>query len=201
MITESFFSQQLHRLTQSFGDRAFTPERIRRIRKITEDMSEHGLSEIIEGFVDNARHAPVPNDFLAAKIAWNRANRTYQDVVSTFALHCKDCYDTGFIFCRLNESEPNRLVFCHCDAGADSESMDQFRCMPRWEKGVFDLQFGFIKDPFPLEKLKPKEIAFEVNEHKEKEFIYSESESFIFWSGLRKSSDQYWFQKSQEHKP
>lgn len=70
-------------------------------------------------------------------------------------LDCFDCYDTGFMFCKVNESEPTTLIFCHCNEGKIQNELKPDAFIPVWQKDLGPV-FGFIKIKFPFESFKPK---------------------------------------------
>ena len=70
-------------------------------------------------------------------------------------IQCLDCYETGWIHCRLNQQEPETLAYCHCEFGARNEG-ERSTFIPRWQQDTFAAVYGFIKLPFPMSKFVPK---------------------------------------------
>lgn len=149
------FGIEINRLVSVFGDKAFGPEKLRRIEFFLSRIPDHGLTEIVDNILDGARYAPTPNEIREAASAWRRANvESAPQTITVQRIQCLDCYETGFIHCRLNKQEPETLVFCHCEFGERNQG-DRSTHMPRWQPETFGAVYGFIKLPFPMQKFVP----------------------------------------------
>lgn len=148
--------ENLNRLVNVFGQNAFSSERVRRIASILSGIPDKVISSIVDTMIDTMKSAPTPNDFAIAANSWKRANHRFDEISpSEFELHCSDCFDTGFMFCKVNESEPTTLIFCHCHEGKVQNDLAPDVYIPKWEKDLGTL-FGFIKIKFPFENFRPK---------------------------------------------
>lgn len=158
MITESFFMEKMTELSKAFPSIATkSVVRLRRYRQALEDLPESAINSIVDTLMDNFSHTPLPKDFFEAAAAWKRANKVFDgQVIDIRPIECTDCYQTGFIFMRMEITEPEVLAFCHCAFGTQAHKVTApLYNILRWEKGNFDRLF--VKSPFPVGWFTPSE--------------------------------------------
>lgn len=137
-----------------------------------------------------------------------KTQEAWKEEKTFYRTECLDCYDTGYIFCKMAESEPETLVFCHCDYGQINEIIKIGSIIPRWEKGKFDVVYGFKKLSFPVKNFVPseeeKEIILKQFEEKNKkiekvtdQFFAVKSSTLSYWRAVIHNAEEYWIQKNK----
>lgn len=190
--------EQINRVVSTFGESHFRGERIKAIYKILEEVPIDWIEEMVDSFIENSKYAPTPNDFRNSVMLLSKQKATYKHTETIYKTDCIDCYDTGFIFCKLNELEPDTLVFCHCDYGEVSEVISPKTYMPRWQVEKFDKTYGFIKLPFILENFLPKDVK-EVEKFSD-QFMQRVSPSLDYWKAMIHNASEYWEIKNKNAK-
>lgn len=194
MIAKNAFLEQINRLTTTFGSAAFTPERIKAIHSVAVRYPDKWLADIVSIMITTMKYPPLPIDFTQAFSSKSRALNTYEDVRTDYKIQCLDCYETGYVFCKLNDKEPETLSFCHCKHGENSSNMKPQSITPRWVKNEFDKVFGFIKLPFPVENFKPgDDISIE-------EIISGEFSTVNWWKKTINKAEEYWLETNKRAK-
>jgi len=195
-ISNKQLSENISRLVNVFGSNPFSSERIRRIGSILENIPEKAVVSIVDTMIDTMKTAPTPNDFAIAASSWKRANQVYDESkASEFQLGCFDCYDTGFMFCKVNESEPTTLIFCHCNEGKIQNDLKPDAFIPMWQKDLGPV-FGFIKIKFPFESFKPKSTNVISSGNFSSEILSIVQR----WENKKKEAEAYWRTKRNESK-
>lgn len=193
MADHKTFTDQIGRLITCFGQGSFNPERVRRIQGYTQDLSNVGLVEIVNNMIDTMKFAPTPNDFKELVSNWKRANHETILVQREHEVTCRDCFETGFLFCKYKPSEPKTICFCHCIHGerAEIEERQHFPVMPVWDNKTFVPVYGFSKEPFPADSFIPK--LKEKSDVEILDFVYQRIGS---WKQQKKQANEYWNQLS-----
>lgn len=194
MIAGQNLREQINRLISAFGQVHFSTERLKLIMAILNDLPDEAVTEITTSMIEHYRQAPLPKDFREAKNTWiqNRHAKTVD--VAQPVNRCPDCFDTGYLFCKMHGNEPETLAFCHCEFGTTtSENTPSF--MPQWKQRVFDRSYGFTLIPFPLEKFRPQ-----TDEEKAKFLSGGPVGAIVWWLGLKAKAHNYWAQRVAEAK-
>lgn len=115
------FNEQIGRLFDVFGDKAFSKGRLNRIKEIMEDRPRSMMKQLVDRFIDANRYAPMPKDFAEAV-------RAVPLQISKIQVEgCKDC-DEGLIIAVPKEGNATRAAFrCPCPAGSQHSSQ-----IPLW---------------------------------------------------------------------
>lgn len=94
-MTLDTFNQHMQRLYSLFGDKAYPPERIKRIWHYVERLPDHAMQKIIDQFVETQRNAPLPQEFRTAADAWTKAHGTQR----AYSLYnaCEHCDGDGYL--------------------------------------------------------------------------------------------------------
>lgn len=104
MITREQFQLQVHRLCDTFGDRAFPEQRQIMIWDIVKAHAYEHVIHAIEGFIRSAKSAPLPKDFAEVMANYASKKRALGDCVPYDEATCKHCLDSGFIRVIRNET-------------------------------------------------------------------------------------------------
>lgn len=192
MNPRAVLRDQINRLISTFGQTAFSAERIKAIDGIIGDLPDDAIREIATNMIENLRQAPLPKDFRDAKLEWFR-RRTVIDVQKGVD-RCPDCFDTGYLCCQLHSSEPETLAFCYCIWGEEAESLDQ-SIMPRWKERVFDRVYGFKLLPFPKQRFKPP-----TKEEQIKAIQGGLVEAMDWWKNQKRGAHEYWARRVEEER-
>ena len=166
--------------------------RTKRIYESLKFLPKEAFFDIADMMIDNYRQMPTPEDFRQAAKEWkkNHLKDSNNEIIEITPIKCNYCYETGYIFCKLNNDEPVTLVYCECEIGKE-KSNKYNSCMPRWDK-KFEPVYGFIKLQFPY-----------------KDFIPNNPKSYIdllndcivkSWKEKIKNAHAYWDKKNKEAK-
>lgn len=190
-VDEVMMANQISALSSRWKE--FTNSAYRdRCFQFMKDLPHSAMSEAVESILDNFRFCPLPKDFGEAALAWRqRFVQEHGFAYGTVSKEkqepepCSDCMDTGYMFCKLTEELPETLVFCHCEIGGDKSKSDS-NFVPRWERGIYDKAYGFIKIPFPTEKFIPKGPT---NFGKEN---LKSNETVVWWTNRKRQARDWW---------
>lgn len=124
-ITRDQLSVQLDRLIDTFGDKAFSDQRIALIWEIVNGLEYSQVISIVDGFLKKSRHAPLPDDFSQAAKDFRRSSRDYAlgEIRPREIAQCLDCGDSGFIRLSRNTEFESWAKWqtgsapCHCARG------------------------------------------------------------------------------------
>lgn len=142
------FSEQMIRMSESFGEKSYTVSRTDLIWKMVQDMNIGDFRRVVDHFIRTSRQAPLPSDFDQATIPFRRKiipeGETFPD--------CRHCVDVGFIRVRYHDDKAMAsatLMRCVCEKGKRHSEL----FIPTWETG---LEAAFAWAPCPVEWFKPK---------------------------------------------
>lgn len=194
MIANEKLREQINRLINAFGQTHFSSERLKAIGNVLFDLPHEAVIDITTTMIEQMRHAPLPKDFREAKNAWiqNRNSKTVD--VSIPVDRCPDCFDTGYLFCKLPDDETQTLAFCHCEFGSSIMSHTD-SLMPQWKPRVFDRAYGFTLFPFPAEKFRPQ-----TPEEKAAVLSGGPVAAVSWWIGEKINAHRYWSRRVAEAK-
>lgn len=154
MIASRIFTEQINRLTGVFGQAAFSADRVRRIYQLIGDLPPEAIAEIVSGFIDNSRYAPLPKDFLEAAKEWKKQYHLktgqfwgYQSRQTVQPeIECQRCLDAGLLHIQVPDGDYS-LCRCDCTAGVQTTSQ-----LPVWSADMASL---FVASPLPVKWVKP----------------------------------------------
>lgn len=124
-VTRDQFSVQLDRLIATFGDKAFSDQRVHLIWEALDGLDYANVITITSGFIRESRYAPLPADFAKAAREFRRNRRLYAlgEIQPAASCVCMDCGDSGFVRVARKDSHEAWAVWrigsapCHCDRG------------------------------------------------------------------------------------
>lgn len=104
-ITREQFHLQIDRLVDTFGDRHFPDQRVQMIWEVVDGLSYQTVIAIVDSFISESKHAPLPVDFKKAVRESGHKARQYAlgEIQPKEIAKCWDCGDSGFI--RLKRKE------------------------------------------------------------------------------------------------
>lgn len=155
------FLEGINRLRGAFGQNNFPQEKEDLLNKKIGYINNEDWENIIDSVIMSFRYAPTINEFLETIKKWQMANQDRHAPLEAtpFLVTCFDCYNTGWIFCKIKEKAHETMMYCHCDEGVDlcrRQALEHNK-IPAWKKDTHDKSFGFIRLPFPLKDFQPKE--------------------------------------------
>lgn len=127
MITRDQFALQIDRLIDTFGEKAFSAQREHLIWESVDGLEYANVIAIVDEFIRNSRHAPLPGEFSKAASDYRKHNKRYAlgEVKPMELANCKDCLDSGFVLV-TRKSEFQRWAkwqsgsaACHCERGRE----------------------------------------------------------------------------------
>ncbi len=107
------FNTQMDRLKSVFGERAFTPERLKLIWQWTEFLADHQFSRIVSFFISSMKTPPLPADFRDAARKEKSSEPKYERDVTPTITTCGPCGDLGLL--RLISKADGHTAFCRCN--------------------------------------------------------------------------------------
>lgn len=125
-ITRPQFQIQIDRLVNTFGANKFPDQRAAMIWDSVSDLSYPTVIAIVDTFIRNSKHAPLPCDFSdAVKEATKNTKHRYflGEIQPPEIAQCWDCGDSGFIRLFRNDNFEEWAVWkngsapCHCYRG------------------------------------------------------------------------------------
>ncbi len=180
------FSEQMARMTESFGEKTYTQSRTDLIWKMVQDMEPGDFRRVVDHFIRSSRNPPLPSDFDNATIPYRRKMIPEGETTPD----CSICLDVGFIRVRYHGDTAMAsatLMRCPCSRGKRHPHL----FIPTWERG---LEQAFTWAPCPVEWFKPKEFD------PGPEGVTLESLKSILdnWMGRLKSAHQHWTNLSRK---
>jgi hypothetical protein len=125
-ITRDQFYLQIERLSDTFGEKYFPEQRTLMIWETVSDLEYNTVIAVVDAFIRNSKHAPLPSDFIeAVRDATKNTKRKYSlgEIQPREIAQCFDCGDSGFIRLKRNETFETWAVWetgsapCHCYRG------------------------------------------------------------------------------------
>jgi len=194
MINTEPMREQINRLINVFGAQAFSSERLKLINEICRDLPASAITEIVSNMIEHSRQSPLPKDFREAKFNWIRENRQPIIDVEAERNRCPDCFDTGYLFCKMPGDNPKTLAFCWCPFGDNKAELEP-SVMPQWKQRIFDKAYGFTLFPFPVDHFKPDE-----NEIPELVKDTKSVRAVSWWVGEKINAHRFWEYRVEQEK-
>jgi len=123
-MTHQEFSEQLQRLKEAFGDRAYSSERSALLFKKFQNNSVGHLKEAIDTLILNSRTTPLLTEIDNTLRTQRRARGGDEITPMEFkaglykqGTYCDQCGNNGFFLCKKSGEDGLPYAFsCHCDA-------------------------------------------------------------------------------------
>lgn len=112
------FSNEMDRLRETFGDKAYPKPRVIQIYELVKAMSSWEFKSIVDYLIGNSKFAPLPAEIEKAsrevknKLAIDRKNRFLADSEDK---NCPWCFRTGSIVARSLEDSTLYAFSCSCE--------------------------------------------------------------------------------------
>lgn len=125
IVSRDQLSLQLDRLIDTFGDKAFSDQRVALIWEVVEGLEYSQVIAVVDEFLKRSRYAPLPGEFSDALKDARRSRRQFAlgDLQPIEIAKCWDCADSGFIrVVRKRDYESwakwdSGSAPCHCHRG------------------------------------------------------------------------------------
>jgi len=178
MKNEFQIREVLKQIQDSFGGKPYSEVQISIISDLVEIYGLKAFKAVGKKLLEESSRKPYPIDFKTQlKNMGGLVNRSFDD----YAITCKSCMDTGYVF--INDPDVEIVAKCFCDFYDEHDG----RKLPRIEKSMQ----GLIK-VFPVDFFKPAPHSFsseKVLSFDKKPEINSVVQK---WKNLIKSSERYW---------
>lgn len=116
-MNRQFFEIQMHRITSTFGEKAYSSDRVEIIWSKFSIVSNEAFSQAVDNLIGNSRYAPLLHDFdaeLAGQMVDAKQNRI--EKISQ-GKHCHGCNNTGRVSIEIDPKYANYSFRCHCVIG------------------------------------------------------------------------------------
>lgn len=172
------FDIEMGRLYGVFPRSNFSDERRKLIFYIVESLPASSFRRIVDHFIATFRQAPLPKDFIEAKVRENhnapRQSGAYSPAPDP---NCEKCYDSGILEIQ-HESGPD-IYFCRCRCYAGH--MTDHTELPMW---TYDLHAKEFKPLYSSEGRYKVWIP--------KDGISGLNEKVAIWKAQKKESLKFW---------
>lgn len=144
-MTGEFFSDQMIKLTETFGKGAYSPPRVNAIWAAVKNSPEAWFASVVDNMIGSLRQAPLPADFIEA--CMHQRHKAASEEIQNRDIkaewdkptNCTYCKDSGVFLCS-HRQKPGPWAFrCACPKGR----ADLRTAIPFFVQGHHDQGFRF----------------------------------------------------------
>jgi hypothetical protein len=117
VITRAQLGVQIDRLVDTYGDKAFSDQRVHLIWEAVEHLDYANVITLVDAFIRSEKNPPLPADFATAAREFRPQGKRYAlgEIQPREIARCWDCGDSGFL--QFTNQRCSGSCPCHCIRG------------------------------------------------------------------------------------
>lgn len=179
--------RQIDKITNTFGESCLKGYKLQRFTEIMEKIPSDVAEKIVNDIIDSQKQFPTLKEINGMVYSWKLSNQVREvREAKPYVVQCQKCFDTGFVFLKVNPTAKTVCCFCSCDQGNDKQVNKQPESkMPQLDDSL--LRMGMKIQNFPVESFIPSQKDQNATKFSEKI-----QEPLERWLKFLNMSREYW---------